>query len=199
MSEMWVDGTKLTSDGSLLDSDNGGRIRSSGIYLGGLPRDIRVGEWNGILSPASNITTKAVGYRTFPGSMDEIRVYGRKLSDGEIRHLARNPYSDANLSPAVDTATGGPRATRRVAATVAAGVFDDGVPANGALSVEWEVISGDESAVTFGDATSAETSVTFATCGSYTLRLKATDGERVSYGAPVEFNVTNPGIVFTVR
>ena len=199
LSEMWVDGTKLTSDGSLLDSDNGGRIRSNGIYLGGLPRDIRVGEWNGILSPASNITTKAVGYRTFPGSMDEIRVYGRRLSDGEIRHLARNPYSDANLSPAVDTAAGGPRATRRVAATVAAGVFDDGVPANGALSVEWEVISGDESAVTFGDATSAETSVTFATCGSYTLRLKATDGERVSYGAPVEFNVTNPGIVFTVR
>lgn len=198
LSEMWVDGTKLTSDGSLLVNDNGGRIRSNAIHLGGFPRDIRVGEWNGVLSPASNINTKAIGYRTFPGSMDEIRVYGRKLSEGEIRHLARNPDVGANLAPAIDVGGGG-RTFRRTAAAVTADIFDDGIPTNGKVSVKWEVASGDASAVTFGDAASAETTATFSSCGTYTLRLKATDGERVSYGPVVEFDVKVPGTMFKIR
>jgi len=52
---------------------------------------------------------------------------------------------------------------------------DDGLP-NGALTARWSVISG-PGTVTFGNATSSTTTVTFSASGGYTLQLTASDGQ----------------------
>jgi CubicO group peptidase (beta-lactamase class C family) len=53
-------------------------------------------------------------------------------------------------------------------------VSDDGLP-DGTLDISWLLLSG-PAAVTFGDSTLADTSVTFTAAGDYILRLTATDG-----------------------
>ena len=53
-------------------------------------------------------------------------------------------------------------------------VTDDGLPANGQLTVSWTVASGPGSVI-FDDPTSATTEAHFAAAGTYVLRLTATD------------------------
>jgi hypothetical protein len=61
---------------------------------------------------------------------------------------------------------------------LAATVNDDGLPdPPGALSLVWSKADG-PGAVTFGDASAANTTATFATAGSYVLRLTADDGDQ---------------------
>lgn len=55
-------------------------------------------------------------------------------------------------------------------------VTDDGLPIEGSLTQRWSVVSGPGS-VTFEDATAVDTTATFSTRGTYTLRLTASDGE----------------------
>lgn len=55
-------------------------------------------------------------------------------------------------------------------------INDDGLPANGTLSVNWTVVSGPGN-VTFADSHSPITAVTFAVPGVYVLRLTGTDSE----------------------
>src|SRR5205085_3010534 len=58
--------------------------------------------------------------------------------------------------------------------TLAGTATDDGFPAGGALSTLWSVVTG-PGTVTFGNASSLGTTVTFSATGVYVLRLTATD------------------------
>jgi RHS repeat-associated protein len=80
-----------------------------------------------------------------------------------------------NHAPAVDA---GPDQTVTLpsGASFNGSVADDGVPPDVPLSIQWSVVSG-PGAVTFADAASPVTSVTFGRDGVYTLRLTASDGE----------------------
>jgi RHS repeat-associated protein len=61
-------------------------------------------------------------------------------------------------------------------ATLDGTVTDDGNPAGGTLSIDWNKVSG-PGTVTFSNKTSADTSATFSAAGTYTLRLSASDSQ----------------------
>ena len=81
---------------------------------------------------------------------------------------------------------------------MSASVADDGQP-DGTLTYEWLVVSGDVSAVSFADASAAETTVTISEKGTYTFMLKASDGERITYGPPKTIDVQGPGTFVIIR
>ena len=101
-------------------------------------------------------------------------VGGHKLSirfriehDGVIPPANQAPEVSAGPDQAV---------TLPNAATLAAVVTDDGLPAGSTLTISWSAVSG-PGTVTFGDASAASTTASFSAPGDYLLRLSATDGE----------------------
>jgi hypothetical protein len=93
----------------------------------------------------------------------------------------RTAFDDITItvSPATNlppTVLAGPAQTIILpnSATLDGTVADDGLPAPPTLTYSWSVVSG-PGAVTFGDATSDETTASFAMAGDYVLRLTAFD------------------------
>jgi len=82
----------------------------------------------------------------------------------------------SNERPAVDA--GGDRSLTIVGDTVLlrGTASDDGLPAAGELTTMWRQLGG-PGTVTFGDATSLETTASFSHSGSYLLSLSAHDGQ----------------------
>jgi RHS repeat-associated protein len=76
------------------------------------------------------------------------------------------------------------------AASLSGNATDDGLPTGGALSVAWSVVSG-PGAVTFASPTSARTQASFASSGTYVLRLTASDSE-LSSSDDVTVSVFDP-------
>lgn len=103
------------------------------------------------------------------GVLDDARVFTRALTASEILGL-----SGLNEEP---TVSAGPDRTVSLAAgaSLDGTVTDDGLP-GGTLSTVWTVTSG-PSGVTFAQSNSVDTQVTFATTGTYILRLTANDGD----------------------
>ena len=153
---------------------------------------------NNINYCASNVTANVRYARHFPGAVDEVRFYDRKLTAEEIAYLFAHPDTSANAAPVVAKASAAPQIIRRRTAAVSAEAADDG---NGtaALTYEWRVARGDASQVVFADPNAAETTVTVNAKGSYAFLLRVSDGERMTSGEPVEVEVVAPGTVFTIR
>ncbi len=114
------------------------------------------------------------------GQMDEVLLDTHALSAAEIDELYRGrlqPAAPANRAPTVQAG-----ADLSVQAGTPIGLVgsasDDGHP-NGQLSYQWLVISGPGS-VNFSNPNSAQTTATFATSGTYHLRLWAADGALVA-------------------
>jgi len=110
------------------------------------------------------------------GQMDEVLLDTHALSAAEIDELYRGrlqPAAPANRAPTVQAG-----ADSSVQAGTPIGLVgsasDDGQP-TGQLSYQWLVVSGPGS-VNFGNANAAQTTATFATSGTYHLRLWAADG-----------------------
>jgi hypothetical protein len=84
-----------------------------------------------------------------------------------------------NLAPAVSA---GPDQTVALSAgaNMLGSVSDDGLPSGSALSILWLKVSGPAGAITFGNASSATTTASFPSAGTYVLRLRATDSLLVS-------------------
>lgn len=197
--EMWYDGVKQTSS-----KDSGsnvrGRVNTEHVMIGGM-------KYTAAASPDSNSynanwskdgTTENFYSRTFPGIVDEVRIWQRKLTEGEIRYLAANPVVAQNRAPAVDAfAKNAVHAEPRTPMAVATAVFDDGEPAGEGLTYRWSVVSGDASKVEFGDATARETTFTASKTGVYVLQLAVSDGERTSYSEPLTVEAS-AGFILTV-
>jgi hypothetical protein len=145
---------------------------------------------NGVKLPANTITTPSgiqpsysgTGYlgnksglnRAWNGSIDDLRIYNRLLSDAEVRALASLP--PANLAPSVRAGTN-QIVVRPALAYLNGTVVDDGKPQPpGALTVAWDQISG-PGIVTFANSNFLGTTASFSTNGIYLLRLKADDGQ----------------------
>ena len=132
------------------------------------------------------------GSGAFRGSLDQIIVYDRALTAGEIASF----YSVgilANQAPLVVVG-----ATTNVvqwpanADTVYATVTDDGLPASpGTVTGSWSKVSTPTGAsVTFGSAASASSSLTFSAPGTYVVRYTASDGQLSNFG-DVTINVVS--------
>ena len=211
--EFFLDGVKLSRNESYKATGNygglqgdfsvyngtpkGGRYNATGhVYLCNLANDS--GNPNNIEGVVSNTTTSVVYSRRFPGVIDEVRCYTCKLSEVQIGYLAATPDPLSNNAPAVGEVKCDRKVfIKRKPGQVSALAADDGHPA-GTLSYEWLVVSGDASAVSFSDASAAETTVTISEKGSYTLMLKVSDGERTTYGAPKTIDAQGPGMFLIV-
>jgi hypothetical protein len=111
------------------------------------------------------------------GQLDEVLLDKRALSAVEIDQLYRGqlqPGEPANVAPTVNA--GSDSATIvGTSHTLSGSAVDDGRP-NSGLTFQWVVVSGPGS-VAFGNANSALSTATFATSGTYLLRLWASDGQ----------------------
>ncbi len=100
------------------------------------------------------------------------------------------PLPPVNAAPSVDA---GPDRSAPLAAgstSLDATVTDDGLP-DGAVTSSWARVSG-PGAVSFGDTTAVDTTVSFTAAGTYVLRLTAGDGQ-LSASDDLTLTVTPPG------
>lgn len=178
----------------------GGRVQGSDhpIHIGSLPVTSSI---NGTMtSVVSNTITHAVAYRVFPGAVDDIRVYNRPLSADEIAYLAAHPDVAGNLAPYIgDVGAGNVTMSSRIAKAFAPETADDGLPVGSSVTYEWEVLTGDPADVVFADKTAAATQVMVTKVGNYSFRLKATDGERVTYGKAIVCEVLQAGTMIILK
>mgnify|MGYP004456352541 CR=1 FL=1 len=122
--------------------------------------------------------------RHFPGAVDEIRFYNRKLTEAEIAFLHDHPDVSANAAPVVGKAQMATTLVKKRATACAAVAADDG---NGtaALTYAWRVVRGDATQAVFADPQAAETTVTVNAKGRYAFLLRVSDGERTTDGEPI--------------
>ncbi len=203
--EMWYDGVKQTA--SRANGANRGRINANKLMIGGMEYNGSAKNGDGTLNaggsynanwPIGNSLTEFYS-RTFPGVVDEVRIWKRKLTPEEIRFLAANPIIDANRGPAVDAPTKTGRTEVGRTAQVMAAAFADKLPTGGALTYAWSVLSDNASLASIGNASSAETTFTASAKGTYVLQLAVSDGERTVYSKPLTVNVMAPGMVISIR
>src|SRR5438477_5668105 len=120
------------------------------------------------------------------------RCFGRHLALGLCLFfgLSAAAFGQGNQPPIVNA---GPAQAIALsdAANLNGSATDDGFPnPPGALTYSWTVVSG-PGTVTFANANAASTTATFASAGSYTLRLTASDSE-LSGSADVVVTVGGP-------
>src|SRR5262249_40465701 len=108
------------------------------------------------------------------GSIDDLRLYNRILSDSEIVALASLP--PANIAPVVRAGTN-QAVVWPAPLSLSGTASDDGKPnPPGALTVTWAAVIG-PGVVSFADPHNPATSATFSSGGSYLLRLVADDSQ----------------------
>ena len=203
--EMWYDGVKQT-----MSSSTGGcrgRINGNSLNIGGMEytqTNANSGDYNqnwakpGVTAASSDASDYYS--RTFPGIVDEVRIWTRKLTPEEIRYLAANPMIGENKGPAVDAPASTPRKPiARKSAQISTAVFVDQLPSGGALTYEWSILSGDASLATIGDTSAASTTFTATKAGEYVLQLKVSDGERTVYSKPLTVEVTAQGMMVIIK
>ena len=190
--EMWYDGVKQTR---LNSGSCPGRMSGNTILLGGHSR-ADGNDYNGCWT---NAVSGGFYSRTFPGVIDEVRIWTRKLSEGEIRYLAANPVIDPNRAPAVDVPDVPARAVEKRVTALTAVAFDDALPAGEALRYAWRVLSDNAADAVFGDAAARETTFTARVAGAYKIQLAVSDGERITYSQICTVEVTVAGTVFSLR
>jgi hypothetical protein len=138
--------------------------------------------------------------RTFPGIIDEVRLYNRKLTGEEIRYLASHPVIDANKAPCASIPEcPNSRIRPRKPIQVAVTAHDDEMPYDSSLTYRWEVVSGDAADVTLSSPGARSTNATFKKKGEYVLQLAVSDGERTTYSDPIPITVESAGLELRFR
>ena len=155
-------------------------------YVNGVQTGAGTGAASGGSSNAGTgyIGNLAAGNRAFSGRIDDLRIYTRILSAGEIGQLAG--AAPGNIPPTVGISTSGAPEVG-TPFNLNGSASDDGLP--GALTTTWTLVSG-PTAVAFGNASSAATTVTFSFEGTYRLRLTADDGA-IATATDVVLTATN--------
>lgn len=119
-----------------------------------------------------------------------------QAGDAERRHLKEQVAYVAfgtNTPPVVDAGTDDSIFLPPGFTALNATVTDDGLPSPpGSVTTTWSLLSG-PAAVSFGDATAVDTTVSFTLTGVYELQLSADDGESVSSDT-VLITVGAPGL-----
>ena len=192
LSELWIDGVKQTP---LTKYMGYGRPRNGYLELGGIKATSGTAGFNNHYADQSGNMLS----RTFPGRIDEFRMYSRSLTEAEIKTLAANPVSGVNNPPASESfvAVDGVTAGKTISVTGLAA--DDAMPPASTLTYEWKVLSGDASSVTFGSKYSKSTTFSARKKGPYVICLAVSDGESVTYSDPLRLDVFAPGFVITLQ
>ena len=179
-SSLETDAFRLYLDGSLTLSGDAAPINghTGGIGLGGINNSANFHDSN-----------ESTGFH-FGGLLDDLVLYNRALSPGEVKALTGGGNVAVSITP------GGPY-TASVGETLSLSpiVSDDGLPeVPGAVSTTWSLITGPGNVI-LTNPSDPNTSATFDTPGTYHLRLSATDGATVTFDE-VEVTVVNLTIGF---
>ena len=147
------------------------------------------------LSGTGYIGNRAALDRAWNGLIDDLRIYNRILTDGEVFALANSP--SANVAPVVFAGTN--QTILWPASVILTGtVADDGKPnPPGATAITWSRVSG-AGTVAFSNPTALSTSASFSAPGSYVLQLAADDGQ-VRNVSHLVINVIAPPVLSVVR
>ena len=194
-SQMWIDGVQCTPASGIMGFS---RKRNNTVTFGGMnASEINTASQNGFYRDENGNVLS----RTFPGWMDEIRMYNRLLSEAEIKYLARRPMLEANRGPSVSAlaATETKRILRKKPFAFSPTAAGEPMPYDVTLTYAWEIVAGDATKVTIADATARSTSVTFAKAGTYVLRLAVSDGVRTTYSDPLTVEVPVAGATISFR
>ena len=190
--EMWYDGVRQekleTSSG-----ENAGRHNANKITIGGWSK-----------TDGNSFHDAWAGYsRTFPGIIDEVMIWDRKLSAGEIRYLAQNADLSVHRAPAIGGLPGQSRVKRGEVSVFDATIDGDPMRNVEGMAYEWRIIGGtaDPALAEFSAPTSARTEfATTARAGlTYVLQLVVDDGTRTAYSDPIEVAVDRNGMMISFR
>lgn len=148
------------------------KLGPSEIYIWGKVRDPSVCCSTGLI--------QGNGYVTLPG-IDFLVNEAPQFTSWTVRDNTGYPTvaeidraMPLNRTPVVDA--GPDIRTDKLEVRLSGSAKDDGKPADKKLSTLWEILDG-PGTVTFEDAANLTTLARFRTCGDYTLRLRADDGE----------------------
>ncbi|RYD61078.1 MAG: LamG domain-containing protein, partial [Verrucomicrobiaceae bacterium] len=120
------------------------------------------------------------GSAYFKGQLDEVSLYTRALSPGEIYSIfaagavGKCPV-DNNEAPAVNAGADKSAFSANESVALEGAVADDGLPAGSVLQVQWRKVDG-PGEVQFADANEVDTLAQFSAEGIYLLELSADDG-----------------------
>lgn len=132
----------------------------------------------------------------FPGSLDEIRFYNRKLTPVEIKYLAAYPAPGATeLAPSVTVPLDKIVFSNKESSLIAAGAFAE---AGKDVTCKWSVISGNAEGLVFDDDTLRQPTITGRKSGEYVLQLVVDDGVRKTFSDPVRVTVEKLGLAITI-
>jgi len=166
----------------------------------GLPNNTLTYQWsvvsgNGVMlqptnTAATKVTFTAAGTYTF-----RITVSDGQLSATDDVIVTVFAAATTNKAPTVNA---GPdqNITLPATATLTATASDDGLP-NNTLTYQWSVVSG--SGVALSSASLPSVQVSFATAGTYTLRVTVSDGQlTASDDVVVVVNATSFDLIITI-
>ncbi len=147
------------------------------------------------VGPPSDAGTTILGNRLdltrgWDGLIDDLRLYNRLLTDGEVQSLAGTP---PNFAPTVSAGTNQTVIWPAIA-NLNGTVADDGNPA-GAVTVAWSAISG-PGTVAFANSNALTTTAIFPAAGDYLLQLAANDGEITTVSRAMIAAITRPKLSF---
>jgi len=189
--ELYLDGVKQTKSAS--SGKNAGRVVPQYIRFGGMTQTS-----GGPQGPVTNTVSGGYYSRVFPGVIDEVRIYNRKLTASEIACLAASPVI-VNRPPLSEPAAQVIKGNQGTSQPLEAAAYDDGLPAGTPIECRWRIVSGNAGGVSIADETSAATTVSLLKVGTYGLQLETSDSERVSYSEVVTVVVKRCGTVFSVK
>ena len=145
------------------------------------------------LSGTGYIGNRAGLDRYWNGLIDDLRIYNRVLSDGEVLALAVAP--SANVAPVVSAGTN-QTVIWPAFANLSGDVTDDGKPTPPGTTIPtWSMTSG-PGAVTFGNSNTLSTAASFSVPGSYLLQLAADDGQAQTVSRMTVNVITAPTITY---
>ena len=196
-SQLWIDGVKQIGSGYAGYS----RVKNdSGITFAGMNASLVSDSFHSYNGYFTNSTGQILS-RTFPGWIDEIRMYDRLLDENEIKYLAAHPFVKENRGPSVGlpNAAEQARIAHKKPLTLTASVAGYPLPTATTLTYEWRVVNGEAANVAFVDATARETSAVFARAGSYAVQLVVSDGEKTTYSDPLVVEVPQAGTTIYLR
>ena len=194
-SQIWVDGKKLSITGTGNTADRAGRAVANTIRIGGFAYSGHATHDYGNRSTDGTLRTKA-----FPGVIDEVQVWNRKLTEDEIAYLAANPCPiDQKRAPSVDAITETLKPSPKTAFTIDLAVYTDGLPSGTDVTYAWTVLDGDAAKVTFSDPNVHKPTITITKAGQYRLQLAATDGTLTAYSKPIVLDVPKAGLFIVVQ
>ena len=193
-SQIWVDGKKLTISGHSGNADRAGRTWQNTICIGGYPY---IGNDHNYGNRSTDGTLRT---RAFPGVVDEVQVWNRKLNEAEIAYLAANSCPVVQKrAPSVDAIAETLKPNPKTAFTIDLAVYTDGLPSETDVTYAWAVLDGEAANVTFSDPNVRKPTISIKKGGPYRLQLAATDGALTTYSKPIELDVPPAGLIIIVQ